>query len=341
MASDGIGLFIAGNPSSPRQPVRHSDLFEAAATGRLAERGVTGEAYLSHYVFGDGLLSYLRGHRGSVAGYGGPCTCRFLHFDIDRHGDLEAARQDAEKLAKFLQQRYKNAPLTFFSGAKGFHIVLELAFAPPPAADFPEIARRFAKALAELAGVAVDLSIYDGLRIIRLPNSLHNTTGLFKIPLHPEELAGAVDLIRELAKKPRGLPLPKWGGDTGALEMDWQVLTAVHRAGLQGPDRGADTPGEGEIAERAPKYLLDFLRFGVPEGERAVTLFRCAAWLTESGAPAQLVHALLTEPALDTGLTPAETKRQINCGINHARQQQVKKSGYLFPGTADSDVIVL
>ena len=72
---------------------------------------------------------------------------------------------------------------------------------------------------------------------------------------------------------------------------------------------------------KAPKYLLDFVRFGVEEGERRPTLFRCAAWMTEQGSPARLVHAMLTEPARDLGLTPADVQRQIECGIAHARKQ--------------------
>jgi hypothetical protein len=59
----------------------------------------------------------------------------------------------------------------------------------------------------------------------------------------------------------------------------------------------------------------------VPEGERADTLFRCAAWLTEQRSPERLVYALLTEPGRDVGLLPREVARQIGCGIAHAHRQ--------------------
>ena len=45
---------------------------------------------------------------------------------------------------------------------------------------------------------------------------------------------------------------------------------------------------------------------GVGEGDRHHTQFRCAAWLTEQGAPPALVSALLTEPGRDVGLTPKD-----------------------------------
>ena len=73
---------------------------------------------------------------------------------------------------------------------------------------------------------------------------------------------------------------------------------------------------------RAPRYFVDFLRFGVDEGERHQTLFRCAAWLTEQGAPPSLCSALLTEPGSDNGLSPKEVARQIACGVEHARKQR-------------------
>ena len=58
----------------------------------------------------------------------------------------------------------------------------------------------------------------------------------------------------------------------------------------------------------APRYMMEFLRFGVEEGERRPTLFRCADWMTEQGAPAGLVHAMLTEPG-HTWLADVETGR--------------------------------
>lgn len=335
-----IGLFVSGSLSGARHPVRHAELFEAAVTEQLVELKTLGEAYLSHYVFGGDLLSYLRDHRGSVAGYVGECTCKWLFWDIDRADDLESARRDSQKLAEFLRQRYGSDPLVFFSGSKGFHIALDLAFTPSPSVDFPGLARKFAKALAELAGIVVDEAIYDRLRTLRLPNSKHRSTGLYKIPLCLDELAGSVDSILELARQPRGRPLPTWTGDTGALEMDWQVLAAVHRAGLREADLEQTTQSEGEAQDRAPKFLLDFLRFGVPEGERAVTLFRCAAWLAEAGASPHLAHALLTEPALDIGLPLAEVKRQIDCGFEHVRRKQGGKRRKI-PGIDDSKVIEL
>ncbi len=73
--------------------------------------------------------------------------------------------------------------------------------------------------------------------------------------------------------------------------------------------------------------MFDLLRFGTPEGERHKTVFRCAAWLAEQGAPPSLCRALLTEPGCDVGLPPKDVERQIRCGIEHAGRQRVAAGG--------------
>ena len=50
-------------------------------------------------------------------------------------------------------------------------------------------------------------------------------------------------------------------------------------------------------------------RDGAREGERHVRLFRAAANLAEFDGPPALAHALLTEAALDSGLTPSAVRR--------------------------------
>jgi hypothetical protein len=46
-------------------------------------------------------------------------------------------------------------------------------------------------------------------------------------------------------------------------------------------------------------------------------LFSAAANLAELGCSFDLASALLSEAALDSGLSPSEVRRQIECGLNH------------------------
>jgi hypothetical protein len=73
---------------------------------------------------------------------------------------------------------------------------------------------------------------------------------------------------------------------------------------------------------RLTKTTMAFIREGAVNGERATSLFRAAANLAELDCPVELAHALLTDAALDCGLTPSEAKRQIDCGLAHARRQR-------------------
>src|SRR5688572_32147453 len=61
---------------------------------------------------------------------------------------------------------------------------------------------------------------------------------------------------------------------------------------------------------RFNRLTLDFIRDGAPEGERQNRLYSAAANLREHGEPAALVHGLLTEAALDSGLPPSEVRSE-------------------------------
>jgi hypothetical protein len=281
------------------------------------------EAYLSHFAFGAEMQVHYAANRNSVKDFAGPCGCRRLVLDIDR-ADLVEALADARRLVTTIHQSYPemegDVPV-YFSGRKGFHVLVELAHNPSPAVGFQHVARTFAEALAVRAGVRIDGAIYDIAHIIRLPNTKHPRTGLFKRRIDAEALFKLdVPRILELAKNPAGDGIPTVRTPPPQLAADWQE--AERETVRAAEARAAVRRDVGPVDTRAPRYVLELLRFGVDEGERHKTLFRCAAWLTEQGAPSSLCVALLTEPGLDVGLTPKDVERQIACGIEHARKQR-------------------
>ena len=95
---------------------------------------------------------------------------------------------------------------------------------------------------------------------------------------------------------------------------DWQETverieheTEAARERRAAPDRSA----------RLNRATLDFIRDGAGSGDRHRLLFSAAANLAEFGCPSELAHELLTDAALDSGLSPSETRRQIDCGLSH------------------------
>jgi hypothetical protein len=62
---------------------------------------------------------------------------------------------------------------------------------------------------------------------------------------------------------------------------------------------------------------MDFIREGADTGDRHRLLFSAAANLREFACTPALAHALLTPAALDSGLSPRDVQRQIDCGLSH------------------------
>jgi hypothetical protein len=319
-----VGVLVEGAPDGPRKLVLWRDILTAYAD---LELDTDREAYLSHFVFTIDMIAHYKANGRSVRGYAGPCWARWVVVDID-NADLAAALSDTRKLVALLIQRFPGldgcVPV-YFSGAKGFHVYLDLAHEPPPAVGFNMVCRTLAEDLAAAAGVRVDVSIYDVNHLIRLPNSRHPRTGLFKRRIETEALFRLdAAAIRDLANVPAGDGLSTVGDRVPELEDAWNQAAAA--AARQVEARAVNRRQAAAAVTRAPRYVLDFLRFGVPEGERRPTLFRCAAWMAEQGAPDRLIHAMLTEAALDLGVTPKDVARQIDCGIAHARRQGGKEA---------------
>jgi hypothetical protein len=207
--------------------------------------------------------------------------------------------------------------LTFFSGSKGFHVGLPLSVcgSPVPSADFHRVCRRFAEAVAGSLAVAIDTGVYDRVRAFRAPNSKHPKTGLHKRRLTFGELLHLpTRRIVEIAASPEPFDLPDPPGVCSDAVGDWRSATeAVDAERVAAADRRT----VGVAGARLNRSTVEFIRDGATTGDRHRLLFSAAANLAEFGCPAALAEALLTEAALDSGLSPSDVRRQIACGLNH------------------------
>jgi hypothetical protein len=150
MMADTLGFRIVGPCTNERRLVDWQAAFVGYAS-LDARAEVTSEAYLSAFTFGDDFRGHLDA-TGSTRGFDGVCGAEFIWFDIDREGDIEAARRDAARLALFMVDRYRlddDALLVFFSGSNGFHLGLPTDLCHPSASLlFNAVARRLAEELA-------------------------------------------------------------------------------------------------------------------------------------------------------------------------------------------------
>lgn len=128
-------------------------------------------------------------------------TTNTLVFDFDSKDDIEKARQEVVTLCHRLVDQYSIDPdniACYFSGGKGFHVVLPLDREITPN-QFKSITGNLAEGLSTF-----DTVVSDPQRILRLEYTKHPKSGLYKIPLHVTEVDElTVDQIKEYAKTSR------------------------------------------------------------------------------------------------------------------------------------------
>jgi hypothetical protein len=126
-----------------------------------------------------------------------------------------------------------------------------------------------------------------------------------------------VNGIVELAREPAPFVVPIVTVISPTAAADWaDAAGAAERRAIE------RRTAYGDGAPRLNATTIDFIKNGAEVGDRHDRTFRAAANLMELAAdPRALIHALLTEAALDTGLTPSDVRRQVDCGIAHAQRQ--------------------
>ncbi len=159
--------------------------------------------YRSTYTYGDDALEYFQNNGGSIKGYTGDAWTDTLYWDLDCKDDFEKVRKAASKLLDKLEElKLLDATEVFFSGNKGVHILTHTTnkFSTE---ETSRICHNIAKD-AGLGNDVFDTSVYNLTRIFRIPNTRHQESKLYKIPLDFEELDTLSNTdIRTIAKRQR------------------------------------------------------------------------------------------------------------------------------------------
>jgi hypothetical protein len=314
-----IGLRVVGPFTGVRRRVPWREAFAAHLACEPRAQG--GESYLSVFTFDAAMAEHLSA-RGSPAGFEGETCAEFVTFDIDRENEIAQALADTRILAGVLEETFE-APTAaiqvFFSGSKGFHILVPTdLWSPTPSVDFSRVARVFAERIAAEAKVAIDSSIYSRVSLIRSPNSRHPATGLFKVPLTVDQIDSLDDgEIRELARQP--IPAAPSQREASAccslLAAEWQA--AEEEVAKFNAERAAHHSAS-EGTARLTRLTKSILRGEcLDEGSRHRHLYSAAANLGECGASLHLALELLTDVGRECGLRPSDVAKQITDG--HAR----------------------
>lgn len=180
--------------------------------------------YSTYFFFSDEILTYMSAQAvavPSISGYDGKVRAPFFPLDLD-HPELIPALEAAKRFYEFFRSQWivdAGAIQVYFSGSKGFHLMLDtrLFGRVAPARNLPVVfdalRRHLAQRLPEPLRPTVDLTIKDRVRLLRLPNTIHEKSKLYKVILSPSELESlGPQEIRDLARQARPLTQTDWTG---------------------------------------------------------------------------------------------------------------------------------
>ncbi len=269
--------------------------------------------YATYFLFSDELLTYMSAQEGapSVSGYEGKVTAPYLPIDLD-HPELTPALAAARCLSEFFHNDWKlNAAACqiYFSGAKGFHFMLDsrifgrIGPSKNLPALFDSLRRHLAQELPETLRETMDLSIKDRMRLLRLPNTVHEGSKLYKVVLDTNELQRLETAqIREIAKRPRS-------------------LVVTDESGLVSRSEVRENPKAAQLFERVQRQLRSLTRKPfVYRFQRPVDLghlqFHCAGieaiWQRHIEPGARNNGAIrLASELRQLGLSAAETETKL------------------------------
>jgi KaiC/GvpD/RAD55 family RecA-like ATPase len=205
--------------------------------------------------------------KGTISGIK-DVTTDILVWDFDSSTNPELARQDTVTLAHRLVNKYNVDPDSiqcYYSGSKGFHVVLYLGTKQVNPEEFKKATTTIAEGLKTF-----DVVVSDPARVIRMEYTKHPKTGLFKIPLHISEVDEmSMDNIKDLAK-------------TSREDMEFSAApVALPEVLFKAPEKKKEPAKEMEESTKPPKgwkeYKWSIAQGNFESGERHQALMVLAA----------------------------------------------------------------
>ena len=269
------------------------------------------ECYASVFSFPQEFKTYAEKNK-SVREYQGKAFADWIPIDIDNE-DLEIAKLHTIKIIEKLIKVYNLNPQKikyYFSGAKGFHILLSSSLlALTPSEDLHIKIKTFVENLIQGLDIKVDMKIYDKTRIFRIPNTINVKSGLYKIPLTYKELFdGNIETIKKMAKQPRLLPFePAWKQNVNA---DLLALCNSKQPEKKDLDKTQAAP------KRYAKLCIHTILNGVGTGHRDSTALRLAVHFKKQGMTKDVTYQTLL--AWNKKNNPPLSDKDIEIKVNSA-----------------------
>lgn len=210
-----------------------------------------------------------------------------MYFDFDDINDFEHVRKDAIVVLNMIEVIFlvkKEWLKIYFSGNKGIHIILPAEIlGVMPSAELNQIYKYIANlAKGFTPNKTVDTQIYDNKRLFRIPNTKHEKSGLYKIPITLNELQTlSINQIRNMALNQRTIQYPIVSELPTANRAYQKIIEEYLRNKQQ----------EEKIKGRRFKKTFNFippciqhiLENGAQEGERNITIACLAGFYKSYG----------------------------------------------------------
>jgi len=238
-------------------------------------------AFSSHYQYGEEIVRYVE-ETGSIRGYNGPMMADAIVWDFDSSNIADVFSDVVELIDRLYSMTGDyNSIRLYFSGNKGMHVYFLSADirAMGKSVKIPTVVKYVAMDIAQGLSTC-DESIYDRTRIIRIVNSKHPKSGMYKAYIGVEDFLQMPDDERiEYPKQQR--EAPEDGHYTHAEYISNAIAYALNN------DNEVNKPKTGRMD------LLEGVYEGFSHGNRNVGLTSLAGILHSKGLSKDLVRGLL------------------------------------------------
>ena len=273
-------------------PVRHTaDIKELTEIAAYANTANGESMYMSVYDFTEDYVEYVK-EKKSVSGYSGSVSISKLFFDIDMgKGTENMCLTKARNLVDELVNGWDLDPQyiqPWFSG-KGFHIITPDFFGFGVGSDVPDKVKNTLTHYFK----DIDPVVYDTVRLLRMGNSKHEKTGLYKIPLTMNELMNfSYSDIQDIAKQKRDNPrfLVNWSGFVAENEDK-----IIEKQTFETPKHTASFERTATDSTCYMTCCQKMYNQGPVKGERHTTLLRLGSWLKRTGMTESVAVKILLE----------------------------------------------
>lgn len=276
-------------------------------------------------------------------------TCNFiapLYIDLD----IDDIENNYDKLIRDLKIIYRQLKVLFlltddeitvyFSGAKGFHIIVhQNVFGFEPSRTLNKDLKKVALHLkAYTITKCVDTKIYDYKRLFRINNTINSKTNLFKVQVRYNEVINmSYDELKEYASSPKSFRKVRFKHNEKANEKFYSLIEEI--------DKKEASKINMKLAHEflKKKELLPCVKYilqnGSPNGNRNNTTVALANSLFQIGNSLEEVTEIITQWNTLKNECPL-SQSEINTTILSAYKNSKQDIFYGCSSFKDLDVCV-